>query len=105
MVRSCWHRTACAALMVAAAALAGGASAQTPAQPQAPASDQPLRLPTRDVAVIYRIDGVGMEGAHKVQITYTSRGERSRIDYFRWMEAKYPFWGSSSIVRPTSSLP
>ena len=95
MVRSCWRRTACAVLMVAAAAMTAAAAAQTPVQPpaQASASDQPSRLPARDVAVIYRINGVGMEGAHKVQITYTSRGERSRVDYFRWMEAKYPFLG------------
>ena len=52
---------------------------------------RPLLLPTRDVALVYRIDGAGLEGAQKLQVTYTLAGERTRIDYFRWVEAKYPF--------------
>jgi hypothetical protein len=30
-------------------------------------------------------------GPHKLQVTYTERGERVRLDFFRWMEAKVPF--------------
>ncbi len=53
----------------------------------------PLLLPTRDVVVIYHIDGGAAEvnGAQKVQATYTKAGARTRIDFFRWAEAKYAF--------------
>jgi hypothetical protein len=50
-----------------------------------------LPLPTRDVTVTYRLDGGGPEGAQKLQVTYAQTGERTRLDYFHWMEAKSPF--------------
>ena len=53
--------------------------------------DHPEMLPTRDVVVTYRVDGVGMEGAHKMQVTYARSGLQTRIDYFRWVEAKDAF--------------
>lgn len=58
--------------------------AQTPARP--------LALPTRDVAIIYEVTGAaGMDGAQKLQVTYADGGNRARVDYFRWREAKSVF--------------
>ncbi|HME20860.1 MAG TPA: hypothetical protein VKI44_05785 [Acetobacteraceae bacterium] len=62
---------------------APGAWAQQP--------DRPLTLPKRDVAVIYRFEGSGTDGMHKMQVTYADAGERVRIDYFRWFEEKLPY--------------
>lgn len=53
--------------------------------------DAPLFLPKSDVAVIYRLDGITAGGPRKMQVTYTLAGQRVRIDYFRWFEAKYPY--------------
>jgi hypothetical protein len=56
------------------------------------AQDHPLFLPNKDVAVVYRLAGGDMgNGAQKLQVTYADGGQRERIDYFRWVEAKYPF--------------
>jgi hypothetical protein len=55
-------------------------------------ADRPLFLPTDDVAVIYRFDGVAPNLPRKLQITYTAKGARVRIDYFRFFEAKYPYF-------------
>src|SRR5271166_2015594 len=55
-------------------------------------ADRPRFIPTDDVAVIYQLDGIGgADGPRKMQITYAEGGERVRIDYFRWLEAKYPY--------------
>jgi hypothetical protein len=54
-------------------------------------ADRPQVIPKSDVAVIYRFDGVAKNYPRKLQITYTKAGERVRIDYFRWFEAKYPY--------------
>jgi hypothetical protein len=56
--------------------------------------DRPLLLPTDDVVVTYRIDGMPMSAPHKMQITYAKDGERVRMDYFHWPETKYPFLAS-----------
>jgi hypothetical protein len=56
-------------------------------------ADSPLFLPTTDVAVTYRYDGEMTGGVRMMQITYAEKGERVRINYFRWAEAKYPFLG------------
>jgi hypothetical protein len=48
-------------------------------------ADRPLFLPTDDVAVIYRFDGVAPNLPRKLQITYTAKGARVRIDYFRFL--------------------
>ena len=53
--------------------------------------DRPLTLPTGDVAVVYRFEGVGEDIPHKLLVTYTGQGERVRIDYFRFFEAKSPY--------------
>lgn len=58
----------------------------------AQAQDHPLFVPSKDAAVIYRLAGGDMgNGAQKIQVTYADGGQRERIDYFRWAEAKYPF--------------
>ena len=54
-------------------------------------ADRPLPLPKSDVAVIYRLDNGPMDRPHKLQITYSDMGERVRVDYFRWVEAKNPY--------------
>ncbi|MEJ0020013.1 MAG: hypothetical protein WDN25_26390 [Acetobacteraceae bacterium] len=69
--------------MLACVGMPQGARGQAP--------DQPALLPSRDVTVTYRIDGVGLGGAHKVQIAYTQGGARTRMDYYRWVEATVPF--------------
>ncbi len=56
------------------------------------AQDKPVFLPSKAVAVVYRVAGGDMgQGAQKVQMTYAAGGQRMRMDYFRWVEAKYPF--------------
>jgi hypothetical protein len=56
------------------------------------AQDHPHFLPSKNVAVTYRLAGGDMgNGAQKLQVTYADGGQRERIDYFRWVEAKYPF--------------
>lgn len=56
------------------------------------AQDHPQFIPNKDVAVVYRLAGGDMgNGAQKLQVTYADGGQRERIDYFRWVEAKYPF--------------
>jgi hypothetical protein len=77
---------AIAGLIAALAVLAPSprAHAQTP--------DRPLPLPTRDVTVVYQVSGADqMEGAQKLQVMYADGGDRTRVDYFRWPEAKSPF--------------
>lgn len=54
-------------------------------------ADHPLPLPTSEVAVIYRIDKGPADAPRKLQITYGDAGERVRVDYFRWIEAKVPY--------------
>jgi hypothetical protein len=62
--------------------LAGGRAQQ---------AERPLPLPTADVMVAYRFDGVPPGTPRRMQLTYEKAGERVRIDYFRWFEAKYPY--------------
>jgi hypothetical protein len=50
-------------------------------------------LPTEDVAVTYRYDGVPDGNPRQMQVTYADKGDRVRIDYFRWREANYPYLG------------
>jgi hypothetical protein len=54
-------------------------------------SETPVLLPKSDVAVIYRFDRVGLYDYRKWQVTYGDGNQRVRFDYFRWVEAKYPF--------------
>jgi len=54
-------------------------------------ADGPLRLPKSDVVVTYQLDNVPLYGPHKLQVTYILEGERVRLDFFHWMEAKVPF--------------
>ena len=70
-------------------ALAASPWLTTPTWAQQP--DGPLLLPKNDVAVVYRFDRAGIDDYHKWQMTYADGGKRVRLDYFRWMEAKYPF--------------
>jgi hypothetical protein len=56
------------------------------------AQDRPLLLPTRDVAVIYRLPGDSTgNSAEKMQATFADSGNKIRYDFFRYTEAKYPF--------------
>ena len=54
-------------------------------------ADRPLELPTQDVTVHYRLEGVAPGYARGMQITYAGAGAQVRIDYFRWFEAKYAY--------------
>jgi len=54
-------------------------------------ADRPLSLPRDDVAVTYRYDGAPEGSPRQMQITYADKGERVRIEYFRWPEAKVPY--------------
>jgi hypothetical protein len=54
-------------------------------------ADHPLLLPKSEVAVIYRIDKGPTDAPRKLQLTYSDAGERVRVDYFRWAEAKVPY--------------
>lgn len=69
--------------------LAAGLSAPAIAWGQQP--DAPLTLPRSDVAVIYRFDKTAMDNYHKWQMTYANGGARVRLDFFHWVEAKYPY--------------
>jgi hypothetical protein len=60
-----------------------GARAQQP--------DRPPELPTKDVTVHYRLEGVVPGYPRAIQITYGGAGAEVRLDYFRWLEAKYPY--------------
>jgi hypothetical protein len=83
-----WRRTARVAGLLPVALMC----LLSPAHVEAQSADRPVLLPTRDVAAIYQVSGsVPMDGAQKLQITYTKAGERTRVDYFRWIEAKYPY--------------
>ena len=62
-----------------------------PAAAWAQQGDRPLLLPKSDVAVIYRFDHVGINDYHKWQMTYADGGQKVRLDYFRWTEAKFPY--------------
>jgi hypothetical protein len=53
--------------------------------------DHPLPLPKSDVAVIYRIDKGPVDAPRKLHIMYSDAGQRVRVDYFRWVEAKVPY--------------
>jgi hypothetical protein len=55
--------------------------------------DHPLPLPKSEVAVTYRIDKgpTNADAPRKLQLTYSDAGERVRVDYFRWVEAKVPY--------------
>lgn len=57
-------------------------------------ADTPLFLPTSDVTVFYQFDRVPEDGQlpHALRITYAKAGERVRLDAYRWVEAKYPYW-------------
>ncbi|HME26245.1 MAG TPA: hypothetical protein VKI44_33780 [Acetobacteraceae bacterium] len=48
-------------------------------------------LPKSDVVVTYRFDNGPLNGPHKLQVSYSQAGERVRLDFFRWMEAKVPY--------------
>jgi hypothetical protein len=78
--RSFWGVLAALAPMLCAAQ---GAGAQQP--------DRPLLLPTSDVVVTYRSDNVSVSAPRMFRITYADAGERVRIDFFRWVEAKVPY--------------
>ena len=54
-------------------------------------ADHPLPLPKSEVAITYRIDNGPTDVPRKLQFTYSDAGERVRIDYFRWAEAKVPY--------------
>jgi hypothetical protein len=54
-------------------------------------ADRPPALPTSDVTVRYRLEGVSPDYPRGMQITYAGAGAEVRIDYFRWSEAKYPY--------------
>jgi hypothetical protein len=54
-------------------------------------ADSPPALPKSDVAVTYQIDKGPADAPRKLQITYSDAGERVRLDYFRWREAKIPY--------------
>jgi hypothetical protein len=56
-------------------------------------ADHPLPLPKSEVAVTYRIDKgpTNADAPRKLQLTYSDGGERVRMDYFRWVEAKAPY--------------
>jgi hypothetical protein len=78
-----WHRTVAASLMVLAAP-----SLRAAAQD----ADRPLLLPKRGVAVEYQVTDPHLtDGAQKLLVTYASGGDRTRVDYFRLREAKYPY--------------
>ena len=53
-------------------------------------ADHPLSRPKADVTVTYRFDNMPYGGPKKLRITYAKGGELVRVDYFRWIEAKYP---------------
>jgi hypothetical protein len=53
--------------------------------------DRPLLLPQSDVAVVYRFEKMPLDGPQKLLVTYSEAGQRVRIDYFHWMEAKVPY--------------
>jgi hypothetical protein len=56
------------------------------------AQDKPLFAPTRDVTVQYNLTGADQQnGAEKLQVAYADGGQRVRMDYFRYPEAKNPF--------------
>jgi hypothetical protein len=56
------------------------------------AQDRPVLLPTRDVAIIYRLPGDSMgNSAQKMQATYADGSKKIRYDFFRFTEAKTPF--------------
>lgn len=56
------------------------------------AQNHPVLLPSRDVAIIYRLPGGDMgNGAQKLQAAYADGGQRIRLDFFRYTESKYPF--------------
>jgi hypothetical protein len=56
------------------------------------AQDHPVLLPTRDVAIIYRLPGDDMgKSAQKMQATFAEGSNKIRYDFFRFTEAKYPF--------------
>jgi hypothetical protein len=56
------------------------------------AQDHPLLLPTRDVAIIYRLPGDSMgKSGQKMQATFADGSNKIRYDFFRFTEAKYPF--------------
>jgi hypothetical protein len=56
------------------------------------AQDHPILMPTRDVAIIYRLPGDSMSNsAQKMQATYADNSSKIRYDFFRFTEAKVPF--------------
>ena len=95
--RTCNHRSATVAF--AAAGLLVGSIHSAAAQP----SERPSWLPTHDVAVIYRVSADMGSGVQKLQITYASGSDHIRLDYFRWIEAAYPF-ASMIVDRPANRL-
>jgi hypothetical protein len=78
-------------LHLAPAAVALAASLASAAAAWAQQPDAPVLLPKSDVAVIYRFDKVGLYDYRKWQVTYGDGNKRVRFDYFRWVEAKYPY--------------
>jgi hypothetical protein len=57
------------------------------------AQDHPVLMPTRDVAVIYRLPGDSTgNSAQKMQATFAEGSNKVRYDFFRFTEAKYPFY-------------
>ena len=56
------------------------------------AQDLPVLMPTRDVAIIYRLPGDSTgNSAQKMQATFAERSNKIRYDFFRFTEAKVPF--------------
>jgi hypothetical protein len=56
------------------------------------AQDHPVLLPTRDVAIIYRLPGDDTgNSAQKMQATFAEHSDKIRYDFFRFTEAKVPF--------------
>jgi hypothetical protein len=66
-------------------------------------ADHPFPLPKSEVAVTYRIDKGPADAPRKLQITYSDAGERVRLDYFRWVEAKVPYL-TKIFDRPANRL-
>jgi len=60
-------------------------------QPAARADDAPKLSPSTSVTVTYRLSGISMlQGATKLQAAWGEKG-RSRLDFFRFVEAKVAF--------------
>lgn len=68
------------AAAVLALALLGGAAAAVPALADDAAASTPPLLPTRDVAVTYRLAGLGSAGTKQMQVAWLTAEGRLRLD-------------------------